>query len=70
MSVHVVFDADWGDAAKPLPADIIVIIIIIINHSLWFFFFQLKEINCYFFVMFTPLYIFFLKPYVEIAKRK
>lgn len=46
MSVHVVvFDADWGDAAKPLPANIIVIII---YHSLCFFFFQLKEINCYF----------------------
>lgn len=44
MSVHVVvFDADWGDAVKPLPADIIVIVI---NHSLCFF--QLKEINRYF----------------------
>lgn len=61
MSVHVVvFDADWGDAAEPLPAVINVIIIIIINHSLCFVFFSNgKRLTVIFFVMFTPLYIFF-----------
>lgn len=68
MSVHVVvFDADWGDAAKPLPANIIVIII---YHSLCFFF-QLKEINCYFFCdVYTFVYFFFLNHMMKCKKRK